>query len=137
MFFPERLDLYIHACRQIELHQRVYGVLGWLKDVDQSFVGANLKGLTRFLVYVGRAQHAIFVLYRRQRNRSRDLGASALGRIDDLSSRLVQDAVVVSLEPYANSVFTNHVYPSKIFAVRPMSIVRSPPLNLFGNWVIW
>ena len=36
MLFPERLNLYIHASRQIELHQRVHGLLRRLENVEQA-----------------------------------------------------------------------------------------------------
>ncbi len=43
MFFPERLNLHIHACRQIELHQRVHRLLRGLENIEQALVGADLE----------------------------------------------------------------------------------------------
>src|SRR5512145_1556859 len=54
VFFPERLDLHVHAGRKIQLHQRVDGLRRRLEDVDQSFVRAQLELLARFLVDVRR-----------------------------------------------------------------------------------
>src|ERR1019366_6066159 len=108
MLFPERLDLYINTRRQIELHQRIDRLLRRLKYVEQALVGADLKLLPRLLVHVRRTQHAVFVLHRRQRNRTRNLRARTFGCFHDLARRLVQDAVVVSLQPDANSLFSNH-----------------------------
>mgnify|MGYP003693620369 CR=1 FL=1 len=43
MFLPERLDLDIHARRQIELHQRVHRLLRRLENIEQTLVCADLK----------------------------------------------------------------------------------------------
>src|SRR6185503_9365730 len=91
------LDLYVDAGGEIELHQRIYRLLGWLEDVDEPLVGTNLEGLARLFVDVGRTQNAILVLHRRQRNGARNLSASALGRLDDLSGGGVKYAVVIRL----------------------------------------
>src|SRR5512137_1516630 len=40
---PERLDLDVDAGRQVELHQRVHRLRGWLEDVDQALVCADLE----------------------------------------------------------------------------------------------
>src|SRR5882762_1941677 len=102
-------DLDIHACGQVEFHQRVDRLLRRLQNIEQTLVGANLELLARFLVHVRRTQHAILVLHGGQRNRARDLRASAPRRVDNLTRGLVQDAVVVRLKPDANSFFSNHV----------------------------
>src|SRR6267154_1199270 len=75
VLFPERLDLYVHARRKVELHQRVHRVLGGFEDVDQALVRADLEGLAGLLIHVRRTQHAILVLHGRQWNRPRDLRA--------------------------------------------------------------
>src|SRR3954452_24120334 len=79
------LDLDVDAGRQVELHQRVEGLLGRLEDVEQTLVGADLELLARLLVGVRRPQHAVLVDLGRQRDRARDLGAGALGGLDDLA----------------------------------------------------
>ena len=46
------LDFDVHARRQVELTQRVDGLLGWFQYVEQSFVGPNFEVLSRFLVFL-------------------------------------------------------------------------------------
>src|ERR1700674_3134826 len=108
MFFPERLNLHIHARRQIELHQRVHRLLRRLENIEQALVGADFKLLPRLLIHVRRSQHAVLVLHRGQRNRSRDLRAGTFCRLHDLARRLIQNAVVVGFQPNANSFFSSH-----------------------------
>src|SRR5262249_9507024 len=62
---PSGLNLDVHACRQVELHQRGQGLLRRLEDVEQPLVGADLELLARLLVHVRRAQHAVLVDLRR------------------------------------------------------------------------
>src|SRR5438094_8632700 len=73
MFFPERLDLHIHAGREIKLHQRIYGLRRRIANIEQALVRADLELLTRSLVHVRRTKYGILVLDRVHRNRSRDL----------------------------------------------------------------
>src|ERR1700733_703931 len=108
MLFPKRLNLHIHTRRQIELHQRVHRLLRRLENIEQALMCADLKLLPRLLVHVRRTQHAVFVLHGGQRNRPGNLRARALGRVHNLARRLIQNAIVVSLQPYANSFFSNH-----------------------------
>ena len=108
MLFSERLNLHIHASWQIEFHQRVDCLLRGLKNIEQTLVGADLELLPRLLIHVRRTQHAVFILHRGQRNRPRDLCSGAPRGFHDLARRLVQDAVVVSLQADANSFFSNH-----------------------------
>src|SRR5437899_3919667 len=110
MLFPECLNLHIHARRQIELHQCIDRLLRRLQDIQQSLVGADFKLLPRFLIHVRRPQHAVLVLHRGQRNRTRDLRAGAFCRLHDLARRLIQNAVVVGFQPNANSFFSSHCF---------------------------
>ena len=43
MFLTKCFDLDVHTCGQIELHQRVHSLLRGLEDIEQTFVGTNLK----------------------------------------------------------------------------------------------
>src|SRR5580765_2381362 len=104
MFLAERLDLHVHARRQIELHQRVHRLRRRLEDVDQPLVGADLELLARLLVHVRRSEHGPLVLFRRQRNRPRQPRACPLGRLDNLAGALVEHARVVGLQANANLV---------------------------------
>src|SRR6266851_4035919 len=110
MFFTERLDLDIHTRGQIKLHQRVHRLLRRLENIEQALVGTDLKLFPRLLVHMRRTQYAVLVLHRGQWNRSRNLRAGTAGGFDNLARRLVQDAVVVRLQPNANSFFSNHVF---------------------------
>ena len=109
MFLAECFDLDIHACGQIELHQRIHCLLRGLEDIEQTFVRTNFELLTGLFIHVRRTQHAVFILHRGQWNRARDLRSSALRRFDDLTRGLIQDAIVVRLKPDTNSFFSNHV----------------------------
>src|ERR1700687_372001 len=110
MFFPESLNLHIHARRQIQLHQRIDRLLRRLQNIQQPLVGADFKLLPRLLIHMRRPQHTVLILHRGQRNRSRDLCAGAFGRLHDLARRLIQNAVVVGFQPDANSFFSSHCF---------------------------
>src|SRR5580704_5348693 len=109
VLFPKSLDLHIHARGQIELHQRIHRLLRRLENIEQTLMRADLELLPRLFVHMRRTQHAVLVLHRGQRNRSRNLRAGAPRRFHNLARRLIQDAIVVSLQPDANSFFSNHV----------------------------
>src|ERR1700693_4384717 len=123
VFLAKGLDLYVHTGGQIEFHQSVHSLLRGLENIEQTLVGANLKLLARFLVHVRRTQHAVLVFHRGQWNRARNLRPSAPRRIDNLTRGLVQDAVVIRLQPDSNSFFSNHV-----------SLFRSPGSPGEKNW---
>src|SRR3954462_9715584 len=106
----EGLDLNVHACGKVELHERVHRLLRGLKDVEQTLVGADLELLARLLVHVRAAQNAVLVLHRGQWNRPGDLGASTLCRLHDLAGGLVEHAVVISLQADSDSS-SNHLFP--------------------------
>src|SRR5258707_117466 len=59
---------------------------------------------TSRISFTGGTLHAVLVLYGRQRNRTRDLGAGALCCFDDLTGRGIKYAIVVRLESNANSL---------------------------------
>ena len=127
MLLAEGFDLDIHARWKIELHQRVHRLLRRLENIEQALMRADLELLPRFLVDVRRTQHAIFVLDRRQRDRTGDLRASTLGRVHDLTCRLIKYAIVVRFQPDADSVFSIHVRCSsknwRLVACRKIFIV--------------
>ena len=43
VFLTKRLNLDVHTCRQIELHQRIHSLLRRLEDIEQTLVGTNLE----------------------------------------------------------------------------------------------
>src|SRR5579863_4078852 len=108
MFLTERLNLDVHTRGQIELHQCVHGLRRRIQNIQQPFVGADLELLARLLVHVWGTQHAVLVLDRGQWNRARDLRPSALGSLDNLTRGLIQNAIVVSLQPNADFFVSNH-----------------------------
>src|SRR3990172_2211700 len=83
----------------IELAQRVDGLLGRFQNVEQPLVRANLELVARFLVDVRRTVHGESFDARGQGNRACHSSAGASHGLDDLTHRLIQDAVVVGLEP--------------------------------------
>ena len=128
----ERLDLDVHAGRQIELHQRVHRLLGRLEDVDQPLVGADLERLARLLVHVRRTQHAVLVLDRRQRNRTRHRCPGALGRFHDLAGRGIQHAIVVCLQPDSDSLSYHWLlFPVQFSSVQSVLSSADPRTD---NW---
>src|SRR5690242_7290021 len=101
----KRLDLYVYARRQIQLHQRIHRVLRRLKNIEQALVGPDFKLLPALFIHVGRTKHRVEISHGRQRNGSRHRCPGAFGRIDDFGRRLVQDPVIVRLEANANALF--------------------------------
>src|SRR5687767_4166324 len=102
------LNLNIDTRRQVvEPLERVDRLRRRLMDVDQPLVGADLEVLTRVLVLEGRADHAVDVLLRGQRDRPGDGRAGALGRLHDLLRRGLDGGVVVGLEPDPDLVLCN------------------------------
>src|SRR5579864_1712005 len=132
MLFSERLNLHIHTRRQIEFHQRVHRLLRRLENVEQPLVRPNLKLLPRLLVHVRRTQHAVLVLHRGQRNRPSNLCPGTSSGFHNLARRLVKDAVVVRLQPDANSFFSNHSFisltPPGISGRKELAASRKPRL---------
>src|SRR4051812_32741050 len=101
----DQLDLDVDAGRKvIQTLQRVDRLGCGLMDVDQPLVGADLEVLARVLVLEGRADHAIDVLLRGQRNGTRDGRACARRGLDDLLRRGLDGRRVVGLEPDADLV---------------------------------
>src|SRR4051794_18432278 len=101
----DQLDLNVHTGREVvESLERVDRLRRRLEDVDQALVRTDLEVLARVLVLEGTADHAVAVLLRRQRHRARDSRARAGGRLDDLTSCLLDRRGVVGLQPDADLV---------------------------------
>src|SRR5262249_5947276 len=98
VLFAERLDLHIHARRQIELHQRVDRLRRRLEDLDQPLVRPEVVLFAQLLDDVREAPPRPLVLPGRKRNRPRQPRARTPRRVHDLGRRLVEDAVVVRLQ---------------------------------------
>src|SRR3954453_14586819 len=111
-------DLDVHAGRKVgEPLQRVDGLRRGLVDVDQALVRADLEVLAGVLVLEGRADHAVDVLLRGQRNGALHGGAGARRRLDDLLGRGLDGRVVVRLQANADLVLSGggHVLGSGLF----------------------
>src|SRR5688572_21281528 len=123
------LDLDVDARGQIELHQRVYRLVGGIDDVHQPQMRADLELVARSLVDVRRAQQVEALLARRQRHGAAHDGAGALRRIDDLERRLVDQAVVEGFKADSDAlalhVRISSAY-SMIFATTPAPTVLPP-----------
>src|SRR5271157_105741 len=95
------LDFDVHARGQVELAQRVDGLLGRLEDVEQTFMSTNFKMLARLFVHVRRAVDGEALDAGRERNRTGHAAAGAPDSVHDFAHRLVKQAVVVRLQAYA------------------------------------
>src|SRR5215207_6716811 len=111
VLLAEGLDLDVHACRKVELHERVDRLGRRVEDVHQPLVRPDLELLARFLVDVRAAKHRVLVLDGGQRDRPRHARAGALRGVHDLRGRLVENAVIVCLQPDSN-LFVKHNFSS-------------------------
>src|SRR2546421_8113563 len=81
----DELDLDVDAGGQVvEPLQRVDRLRRRLVDVDQPLVRADLEVLARVLVLERRADHAVDVLFSRERDPTGDARAGTRRRLDDL-----------------------------------------------------
>src|SRR5688500_5802126 len=96
------LDLDVDTGRQVELHQRVERLLVRLEDVEQPLVRADLELLARLLVDERPTENRVLVDLGRQRDRTRDRRTGAPRGVGDLARRLIEQLVVVGLEPDAD-----------------------------------
>src|SRR5208282_1532071 len=132
------LDFDVHARGQIELAQRVDGLLGRLEDVEQTFMSTNFKMLARLFVHVRRAVDGEALYAGRQRNRTGHAAAGAPDGVHDFANRLIEQAVVVRLEAYAYLVVHPGVPRPIRSALRSISarlrtMLRCPLLQNFRN----
>src|SRR5215216_7109731 len=130
------LDLDVDAGGEVEALEGLDGLRRGLDDVDQALVNAHLEVLARVLVDVRRPDQAVAANLGRERHGTVDLGLGAHHGLDDLLRRLVDDLVVVGLEPdpdlltscvrHASSRPSRLVDYSLIFVTRPAPTVRPP-----------
>src|SRR5436190_13646044 len=100
-----RLDLDVDSgWERVQALERVDRLRRRLMDVDQPLVGPDLEVLARVLVLEGRADHAVDVFLRRQRNGTSHGRAGAGSRLDDLLRGHLDRGVVVGLEADADLV---------------------------------
>src|SRR5512143_2199383 len=110
---PLQLDLDVDARGEVELNQRVNRLRRGIDDVEQALMRAHLELLAALLVDMRRAVHRELLDARRQRNGSAHLGARALGGVDDLLGRRIEDAMVEGFEPNSY-VLTLHLDGLKV-----------------------
>src|SRR5689334_4627752 len=101
-FFSLQFNFNVDARGQIQFAEGIDRLLRRLENIDQALVGANLELLARFLIDVRRAVDGKALDARRQRNRPGDPAAGAPDGLDDLAHRLVEHAMVVSLQANAD-----------------------------------
>src|SRR5258708_36554154 len=104
---PSELDLDTDAGGEVELHRGVHGVRRRIDDVEHALMRANLELLARLLVDMRRTQHGEFLDLGRQRNRPAHPRTRALGRVDDLARRLIENAMIIGPEADAD-ILTVH-----------------------------
>src|SRR2546430_2904346 len=119
------LDLDIDAGRKVELHQRVDRLLRGVVDVDEPLVGPDLELLARVLVDEWAADDRELLDARGQRHWTGDRRAGPLRRFDDLRRGLVDELVVVRLEPDPDALLCHLAY-SRIFVATPAPTVLPP-----------
>src|SRR5689334_21417143 len=96
-------------------------------------MGADLELLAALLVDVGRAVDRPRVLDGGQRDRPRHLCARAAGGVDDLGGGLIQDPVVVGLQPDSDFLVKHHDRCSSTSAA---TINSATFLRLSGDVVV-
>src|SRR5437016_543559 len=120
-----QLDLHVHARRKLELHEGVHRLVGGVHDVHEALVCAQLELIARVLVGVRGDEHREALHLGRQRYRSLDGGPGALGRLDDLAGRAVDQAMVERLQADTD-VLIGHMSYFRIFVTTPAPTVLPP-----------
>src|SRR5438105_1660831 len=117
------LDLDVDARRKVELHERVDGLLRRVVDVDEPLVGPDLELVARVLVDERAADDGELLDTGGQRDRPGHRGPRPLRRLDDLRRGLVDELVVVGLEPDPDPLLRHY---SMTFVTTPAPTVLPP-----------
>src|SRR5258708_7523967 len=125
VLLAESLDLHVHPRGQVQLHESVHRLRSGLEDVEEPLVGADLKLLPALLVHVRRAEGRPAILDRGQGDRSRHPRPCPLGGVHDLACGLVQDPIVIGLEPDPDLLVQHHDWFTRLPFVRPTPGSRS------------
>src|SRR5882757_11067204 len=107
-----QLDFDVHTGSQIELHQSIDGLRCGFDDVEQTLVRPDFELFAALLVDMGRAIDGETLDAGGQRYGTPHLGAGALGRVDDLSRRIVENPVIEGFEPDADILTLHRFCPS-------------------------
>src|SRR5450830_831166 len=128
-----QLDFDVDTSRQVELHQSVNSLVRRVHDVHQTLVGADFELVAAGLVDVRRTQDVETLHAGRQGHGALDDRAGALGGVNDLGSRLVDQLVVERLQADADFLLGGHddsfvrsTQMSRILATTPEPTVRPP-----------
>src|SRR5579863_8959688 len=117
-----QLDLDIDPGRQLQLHQGIHGLVRGIQDVHQALVRADLELIPRVLVAMGRGQNRKTLHFDGQRHGTFDGRAGALRGIDDFTRRLVDQAMIESLQADPNVLIShNLIIPQRTGSPRPRS----------------
>src|SRR5438105_8947720 len=117
------LDLDVDARWKVQLHQRVDGLLRRIVDVDEPLVRPDLELVARVLVDERAADHGELLDARGQRDRTGHGRPGPLRRLDDLRRGLVDELVVVRLEPDPDPLLRHY---SMTFVTTPAPTVLPP-----------
>src|SRR5712691_10086145 len=112
------LDLDVDARLKVQLHEGVDRLLRWIVDVDEPLVRANLELLARVLVDEGTLDDRELLDACRQRDRTGDRRPRPLRGLDDLRRGLVDELVVVRLEPDPDALLCHRYAPCSISRLR-------------------
>jgi hypothetical protein len=89
-----QLDLNVNTCRQVQLHQRIHGLVGRVDDVHQTLVRADFELVAAGLVDVRGAQNIEALEAGRQGHGAFDDGAGAFRGINDFQCGLIDEFVI-------------------------------------------
>lgn len=117
------LDFYFNTARQFELHEGIDGLGVGAIDVDETFVGRNLKLLTALLVDEGRAVHRDDALTSGEGDGTAHDGAGGFHVGNNLFCRFLNERVVIALEFDADLL--THLLFELNFALRQWDKSRS------------
>src|SRR5690606_26920970 len=83
---------------EIKLHQSINGFLSRLNNIQETLVRTNLVLIASVFVHVRGNQHGETLFLRWHRNRTTDLSTGTLRGVYDLLGRLVDEAMIKSLQ---------------------------------------
>src|SRR5438309_10775180 len=104
------LDLDVDARRKVQLHEGVDRLLRWVVYVDEALVRPDLELLPRVLVDERTLDHGELLDARGQWHGARDRRPGPLRGLDDLRRGLVDELVVVGLEPDPDALFCHRLF---------------------------
>src|SRR5271155_3713125 len=130
-----QLDLDVHARRQFQLHERIHGLVRGVQNVHQALVRADFELVARVLVAMRRGQYRKALHFDGQRHRTLDGRAGALRGIDNFTRRLIDQAMIESLQA-DTYVLVSHVFVSRRYAPTINGVEATPSLKGAGFYAI-